>query len=199
MRYNFAMTTPSDELKHHLRQQCKKVRKELGEETRQQASQAICGWLAAWVLFQTSETILTYMPTRTEVDLCALLVTFPHKNWLLPRILPEEDHRMVFHPYDPDHLVQHPFGMAEPAPDLPQVPPVEIQLVLVPGLAFDRCGWRLGYGGGYFDRFLKDFRGVSVGVVFQALLLESIPHGEHDVPMHWLATEDKSINATSFK
>lgn len=192
------MPSESSDLKHQLRQQCKTIRKGLGEETRQRASLAICGRLAAWDIFQTSDTILTYMPIRTEVDLRSLLVTFPNKHWLLPRILPEEEHRMVFHPYDPRHLVQHPFGMAEPAPSLPEVLPGEIQLVLVPGLAFDHCGWRLGYGGGYFDRFLKDFRGVSVGVVFQALLFESIPHGEHDIPMQWLVTEEEMINPALF-
>jgi len=97
---------------------------------------------------------------------------------------------MVFHRYVPDNLIIHPFGMAEPAAHLPQVSPKEIQLVLTPGLAFDRSGWRLGYGGGYFDRFLKDFGGVSVGVVYRDLLLNTIPHGRYDIPMSWLVTED---------
>ena len=86
-------------------------------------------------------------------------------------------------------LVRHPFGMAEPAADLPTLPPEAIRLALVPGLAFDCHGWRLGYGGGYFDRFLKDFSGVSVGIVFHALLLDEIPHGSFDVPMQWIVTE----------
>ena len=103
---------------------------------------------------------------------------------------------MVFHLYDPNNLIVHPFGMAEPAPHLLQVPLNEIQLVLAPGLAFDRSGWRLGYGGGFFDRFLQDFGGISVGVVFQALLLEAVPHGEYDIPMAWLATEDGLIKVS---
>ena len=96
---------------------------------------------------------------------------------------------MVFHPYDPGRLIRHPFGMTEPAPDSPAVAPGEIQLALVPGLTFDRRGWRLGYGGGYFDRFLAMFSGVSVGITFQTLLLDTLPHDAHDVSMHWLATE----------
>jgi len=96
---------------------------------------------------------------------------------------------MVFHPYDPDRLVRHPFGMAEPAPDLPVILPEEIELALVPGVAFDRTGSRLGYGGGYFDRFLKNFKGVSAGIIFHALLLDETPHAAHDIPMHWIATE----------
>ena len=188
------MPSSINDLKHQLRQRCKATRKELGNENRQRASAAICAHLADWDVFQRSDTILTYMPMRTEVDLRSLLVDFTDKRWLLPRILPEENHRMVFHPYDPDQLIEHPFGMAEPAPYLPQIPPAEIQLVLVPGLAFDRSGWRLGYGGGYFDRFLWDFSGVSVGAVFQALLVDALPHGEHDVPMRWLVTESGLIH-----
>jgi len=175
--------------KHQLRQQCRAIRRELGEEQRQRASQAICEQLAAWQVFQHAETILTYLPMKAEVDLRPLLGQFPKKRWMLPRIVPEENHRMDFHPYDPARLVIHPFGMAEPAADLPLVPAEEIELVLVPGLAYDRQGWRLGYGGGYYDRFLSRFNGISVGVAYQALVLEFIPHSGYDVSVRWIVTE----------
>ena len=177
------------ETKSKLRQQCRTLRASLGEETRARASQSICERLENWTIFRQSQSILTYMPIKGEVDLTPLLDRHSEKQWALPRILPEENHRMVFHPYDATRLVRHPFGMAEPSADLPTVPPEAIQLALVPGLAFDRHGWRLGYGGGYFDRFLKDFPGVSVGIVFQALLLEDIPRGPFDVPMRWIVCE----------
>ena len=175
--------------KDQLRRSCRQIRKELGEAARQQASLLICDWIEAWPVFQRSSVILAYMPITGEADLTPLLARQPQKRWVLPRILPEEDHRMVFHPYDPGRLVRHPFGMAEPAADLPVIPSGEVQLALVPGLAFDRMGRRLGYGGGYFDRFLGDFSGASLGVTFQALLLDQVPCGEHDVPVGWMVTE----------
>ena len=181
------------ETKSQLRQHCRKLRASLGEGTRVRASQSICDALERWPIFRQSQSILTYMPIKSEVDLTPLLTRHPEKRWLLPRILPKEEHRMVFHPYDATRLVCHPFGMDEPAADLPAVPPDSIQLALVPGLAFDRHGWRLGYGGGYFDRFLKDFSGVSVGIVFQALLLDNLPHDSFDVPMQWIVTEGDFI------
>jgi 5,10-methenyltetrahydrofolate synthetase len=187
------MSTSLNDQKSRLRRSCKSIRKELGDEVRSKACQLICTHLAAWEAFQNAETILTYMPIRDEVDLCPLLAEYPQKRWLLPRIIPGEEGRMTFHPYDPNNLIVHPFGMAEPAPHLLQVSPAEIQLVLAPGLAFDHNGWRLGYGGGFFDRFLQDFEGMSVGVVYRALLLESVPHGEYDIPMNWLVTEDGLI------
>jgi 5-formyltetrahydrofolate cyclo-ligase len=176
--------------KSQLRKQCRAVRKSLGSEKRAQASLSICECIERWTVFQQSHTILTYMPIKSELDLTPLLERHPHKRWGLPRILPEEDNRMVFHVFDPRRLVPHPFGMAEPAPDCPVIAPEEIELALVPGLAFDRAGFRLGYGGGYYDRFLKNFKGVSAGVVFYELLLEKIPHGAHDIPMRWVITEN---------
>jgi len=165
------------------------MRRELGEQQRLRASRLVCEHLSGWKVFQRAETILAYLPMKAEVDLRPLLEQFPQKRWLLPRILPEDNHRMDFHPYDPARLVIHKFGMAEPAADLPIVPAGAVELVLVPGLAYDRQGWRLGYGGGYYDRFLARFNGISVGVAYQALLLESVPHSGYDVPVGWVVSE----------
>jgi 5-formyltetrahydrofolate cyclo-ligase len=173
-----------------LRQQYRKLRAALGEDTCTHASRTICEEIERWTIFQQSETVLTYMPINNEADLSSLLVRHPEKRWVLPRILPQEGHRMVFHPYDATRLVMHPFGMAEPAADLPMVPHEAIELALVPGLAFDRQGWRLGYGGGYFDRFLADFAGFSAGIVFRALLVDNLPRGEFDAPVQWVVTEE---------
>jgi len=177
------------EQKRQLRRIYRNLRKELGDNARKEASLSICSWIESWPVFQNSSVILTYMPMRNEVDLTRLLEYQPSKRWVLPRIIPEENHRMVFHLYQPGRLIHHRFGMEEPAPDLPLIPDEEIQLALVPGLAFDRQGRRLGYGGGYFDRFLGSFQGTSLGVTFQALLLDQLPWGGRDVPVQWIVTE----------
>ncbi len=106
---------------------------------------------------------------------------------------------MQFHTYDPRKLVLHPYGMLEPEPSCPVIVPEEIQLMLVPGLAFDRYGWRLGYGSGFYDRFLTNFEGVSAGITYQDLLFDHIPHKEYDIPMKYLVTENgiKAISAMS--
>lgn len=175
--------------KKQLREYCLSIRKSLGVETRAKANLSICKNIEGWDIFQRSQTILTYMPIKSEADPTPLLKLYPQKKWVIPRIIPEEDHRMVFHRYEPNRLIFHPFGMAEPAPDLPTIQPEEIELTLSPGLAFDRHGFRLGYGGGYFDRFLENLKGVSVGITYHALLLDTIPHAAHDISMHWVVTE----------
>ena len=183
------MPNAVQDAKRHLRAQSRQVRKALGEDFQRQASAAICLHIESWPLFRASETVLTYMPMRGEVDLRPLLERHTYKRWLLPRIQPEG--RMNFPPYDPGHLIRHPYGMLEPDPNLPIVPVEDIQLALVPGLAFDRQGWRLGYGGGFFDRFLAGFaHGVSLGVTYHALLFDQLPHHQDDIPVQYLVMEE---------
>lgn len=176
-------------LKRELRQRYLERRRTLGEEARLAASQAICLHIETWRVFQRSDVILTYLPMRGEVDLSLLLTRHPQKRWLAPRLLPERKGWMALHPYDPEHLVRHPFGMLEPSAQLPEIDPAAVHLALVPAVAYDRRGWRLGYGGGYFDRFLYDFQGVSLGVTYADLLLDELPHADHDVPVDWIVTE----------
>jgi 5-formyltetrahydrofolate cyclo-ligase len=189
------MVSTDPDPKPVFRQKFRQLRQALGPDYRHSASLSICSWLAAWPVFQRAHSVLTYLPMKNEVDLRPLLADFPDKRWALPRILPGIDGEMMFHRYDPQHLVRHPFGMEEPAPYLPGLAPETIELVLVPGLAYDRHGWRLGYGGGYYDRFLARFDGLRLGVVFADLLVESIPYAPHDMPMHWLVTEHGLLQA----
>jgi len=173
--------------KNQLRRECKHRRAAIAVEIRRQASLKICEHLKNWDVFQESKTILTYMPMRSEIDLTPLLEQYPSKNWAIPRILPKG--QMIFRAHDPSKLILHTYGMWEPTSDCRAIPPEDIQLVLVPGLAFDREGWRLGYGGGYYDRFLSQHPGRFVGVTVHALLIDQVPHAVHDIPMAFVFTE----------
>lgn len=181
------MKTDPMATKTELRQESKRIRAGLSEDSRRRASERVCDLLAAWEVFQHSDTMVTYLPMRSEVDLTHLLSQFPEKNWGVPRI--QADGCMTFHLYDPKMLVAHAYGMMEPDPACLLIAPRQIQLALVPGLAFDRRGWRLGYGGGFYDRFLRDIPGISVGVTYQALIRPAVPHHDHDIPMHYLVSE----------
>ncbi|MEA2008429.1 MAG: 5-formyltetrahydrofolate cyclo-ligase, partial [Chloroflexota bacterium] len=113
---------------------------------------------------------------------------YPRKRWVIPRVLP--GNQMAFHPYDPAKLILHTYGMWEPSPDCSIVSPTEIDLALVPGLAFDAQGWRLGFGGGFYDRFLCDYTGVTLGIAYHSLFIERVPYGEYDIPMRFVVTEE---------
>ncbi|BDP42700.1 5-formyltetrahydrofolate cyclo-ligase [Deinococcus aetherius] len=81
------------------------------------------------------------------------------------------------------------FGVLQPPANAPRVPLATVEAVLLPALAFDRSGVRLGYGGGFYDRLLPDFTGLTVGVVPGALVVPALPAEAHDLRVEFLATE----------
>ncbi|MFT5180286.1 MAG: 5-formyltetrahydrofolate cyclo-ligase [Alphaproteobacteria bacterium] len=112
------------------------------------------------------------------VPLCLPVVTAPEAPLLFRRWAPG------------DPMVTGSFGISEPALAAPEVSP---QVLLVPMLAFDRHGNRLGYGGGYYDRTLKALRAaadvVAIGVAFAGQLRDKVPVSENDQPLDWILTE----------
>jgi 5-formyltetrahydrofolate cyclo-ligase len=101
----------------------------------------------------------------------------------------------VFRAWRPgDALVAAGFGTQEPAADRPEVRP---DIVLAPLLACDERGWRLGYGGGYYDRTLRRLRGdgavLAVGVGYDEQVVAAVPHEDFDEPLDWIATDARLI------
>jgi len=159
------------------------------------ASTAICQRLAAWPPIsnlQPPPSILTYLAFRNELDLGLLFDLLPRVRWVVPRII--EGGRMSLHPYDPARLMRHRFGMLEPAADLPVVAPTSLDLILVPGVAFDRQGRRMGFGGGYYDRLLPTTPALRVGVTYDECLADALPCAEHDQRMDWVVTPNQEIH-----
>lgn len=111
----------------------------------------------------------------------------------LPRMLP--GHRMEVRCFDPDRpLVKASFGISEPGEDCPLLDREDIDLVLVPAVCYDGCGYRLGFGGGYYDRWLEGFSGVKVGLCRGAVLREAVPIEAHDARVDLLLTEAESLS-----
>ena len=139
---------------------------------------------------ESARTVLLYHGMDTEPDTVRLLSPLwdMGKQVCLPRCLPgnQMEARLV---QRDSTLVRHPYGMLEPGPDCPLIPPDQIDLVLVPGLAFDRSGGRLGRGGGYYDRWLAGFSGVTAALCRDGLLMESIPRLPHDLGVNLVVTE----------
>ncbi len=97
---------------------------------------------------------------------------------------------------DPSSFVDGGRGFEEPCADLPFVEADGLDVIVVPGLAFDPRGYRLGYGAGYYDRSLPAWpRACTVGVAFEHQILMEIPNTEHDVPVQWIVTEKRAIRA----
>ena len=97
---------------------------------------------------------------------------------------------------DPADLVLAVYGIREPRPDAPRVEPEDIDAVLVPGVAFDRSGRRLGYGGGFYDRFLVRLpvEAVRIGVAFDEQVVEELPSQPHDQSVDLVVTPTEMVS-----
>lgn len=111
----------------------------------------------------------------------------------LPRMLP--GHLMEIRQYVPERpMVQVSFGISEPDTSCPILERDDIDLILVPAVCYDRQGYRLGFGGGYYDRWLEKFQGFRVGMCRGAVLQDKVPTEPHDSRVDLLLTEGESLS-----
>ena len=147
------------------------------------------------------------LPGKGEVDPAAALSAARARgaHVALPRVSAEAP-RLRFHdvtdtaallPGDDAALVPGPFGLREPAPSAPEITVENIDVMLLPGLAFDRAGRRLGYGGGYYDeaagRLRAAGRGFLVGIAYDFQIVDRCPAGEADVGVDCVVTDGQVV------
>ncbi|MDD9947271.1 MAG: 5-formyltetrahydrofolate cyclo-ligase [Myxococcales bacterium] len=181
-------TAPS---KRALRRAVRAARDALAPETRRERSQAACAQASQLTRYAQANTIGIYSPIGSELDVSPLATdAFSRgKRVALPRVASGSVMHFVPHALG-EPLVRSRFGTLEPSPDSPAVPTSQLDLIVVPGTAFDLRGHRLGYGAGFYDRVLADAPGVCrLGIAFEVQIVAAVPHGAHDLPMDLLVTE----------
>ncbi|MCY9375517.1 5-formyltetrahydrofolate cyclo-ligase [Bacillus sp. T17B1] len=106
---------------------------------------------------------------------------------------------MQFRTYQTDDQLETVYaGLLEPMIEKTKaMKPSQIELIIVPGVCFDTDGFRIGFGGGYYDRFLSDYKGKTVSLLLECQLFAHVPRQPHDIPVHKLITEDQIISCFS--
>lgn len=139
-----------------------------------------------------------YYPTRNEVDVWTLIKDLWRKQKvvLFPRICQDTNLMEFRQAQSLDDFVAGPFKLMEPARRCPVWTPDQIEVVIVPGVAFNLQGYRIGFGGGYYDRFLPELKhkAVKIAPVFEFQIVDDLPHEAHDQKVDWLVSEARSIN-----
>ncbi len=147
--------------------------------------------LKGWSVFVHAKTLLAYAALPGEITILSLLSDFPMKQWYFPRVISTEE--MVFHRVSRrEDFKPGSFGILEPQSMLSRLTPEQtVDLVLLPALAMDTHGNRLGFGKGYYDRYLNTLtqQPYLLCPLPQALLFEQIPTDPWDIPIHGAMTE----------
>lgn len=209
MRYYPRMTTPSldsrtvsgaslREAKRALRERILRARDELPAGERLQAGAAIAAAIAARADFRAAGTLLLALSFRSEWETRSLLAAglAARKTVAAPRVHVASRTLEACRVSDPDLDLGPGFrGILEPLSHCAPVALAAIDWVLVPGVAFDSKGYRIGYGGGYYDRLLPLLRGDArrVAGAFELQVVDRVPTAPHDLTVDAIITEQRTL------
>lgn len=182
-------------IKKELRQRIRAVLAGIAPEEVAAKSQRACQLLFQQQEFTKSEVLMVFLSLPAEIDTSPIVlrawqerkrVLAPKVSWNQRRMLPIEIRSMT------DDLTVSTMGIREPVSGIP-IPIAIIDLVIVPGLAFDEYGNRLGRGRGFYDRFLAhpEFQGVSCALGFEEQMVPNVPVGPLDKPVDMVVTDEK--------
>lgn len=177
--------------KKEIRKQVLSVRNRMSAQEIAALSAEICRHIQSEDCFSKAQWIFAYHPLGKEVDIRPLIreAWGQNKQVAFPKVRGEN--MDFFEAKDLSELQTGSFGVMEPEGNGVPVTPQPGTLVLVPGVAFDLSGNRMGFGKGYYDRYLAKFSGyMALGVAYERQVADSIPAEETDIRMHALATEE---------
>ncbi len=182
-------------LKKELRSSLLKKRRSMSETEWREKSDRLCRYLENFSLFQTAKTVLAYFSFRQEPDLSLLFTnigektTFSPKTWGFPRCIEKS---LSWHIWQPENSLQKgAYGILEPESNAPLLESSEVDLILVPAVACNVNNYRLGYGGGFYDRMLSKQEWASkptIGIVFEFAYLKAFPIVSWDKPIDFVCT-----------
>ncbi len=186
--------------KDDIREEYKALRGLMSPEEKEKRDSAICAAAERLVSFKYAEYVLLYAAQSDEIDMTALanIALERGKKVLFPRC-DKKTHTMKYHTVSSlDELQPDAYGIAEP-PETNPVYDAEVDIggavCFVPGLVYDKAGYRLGYGKGFYDRYLSSFSGCTIGVIYSDYILPEVPRGRFDVSVDILLTE-KGVRVT---
>lgn len=184
--------------KKEARKYLSELRNSLTESQRKEKSEKICDRIIASDEFSRCKLLLVYYPIKSEVNILPLIQkAFELGKEIAFPISKKSSYQLDFRKVNSlQELSVGAYGICEPyeSAPLPALPiKKEEALCIVPALALDKNGGRLGYGKGFYDRFLKNFNGISLGVVFNELLCDYLPTEPTDIPLDIIITDTGSV------
>jgi 5-formyltetrahydrofolate cyclo-ligase len=190
------MTDSLATAKQLLRDQVRAGMKQLSADARTGAAAAICARLRTRAIWQAAQSVLMFAPLADEPDVWPLVgeAITTGKQVAVPSFIPESNGYQARRIVDLERdVVVGKFGVREAAAGCAEIPLNQLDLVLVPGVAFDARGRRLGRGKGFYDRLLADVRGSKCGVAFDEQIVATVPVGPLDISLNCILTPTRWI------
>ena len=163
---------------------------------KQEKDQSICSGFLETQLYKNASTILCYASSGSEIDTLPIIrrTLSDGKRLALPRCSDENGNMDFYIVNHLSQLVKGAFGISEPDPaQCEKADGFDNAVCVVPGLSFDRRGYRLGYGKGYYDRFLEKFTFITIGLCYNELLSDVRPTDPFDVPVDYIVLQNSVI------
>lgn len=184
--------------KSHLRAEFLQKRESLPPAVKRQKDKKILARLEKFPLFKKSKEFFTYFSHRGEVATDPIVQKyFGKKKIVVPKIVGRAI--CLYELHHPGKFKKGRFGIREPKICLPRRVFSEIDLALIPAIAFDASGHRIGFGNGYFDRLLKKLRCVTIGLAYEFQIIDKVPTHVYDVPVDYIITERRLIQCQLFR
>lgn len=187
--------------KKSIRQECMRIRAENILLLSKEQNSHLLRHLLQIPQFLHAKTIMLYVSKQSEADTHHLFLHILHegKQVVLPRTNVAKREITPYYVKRDAELDPSSFGVMEPSLECKICPTQEIDAIIIPGVAFDEKCNRLGYGLGFYDRFLKEAKGVKIGICADAQILPLIPVEEHDIPMDYVVSEKRTIKRQTSK
>ena len=181
--------------KKALRALLRQQRREMSPDVKKAADDAIAEIVIGSELYRSAEQLLVYVSSDIEVGTYAVIAQAfdDGKPVFAPRCISGTNEMFFFRILSFDDLESGHFGIPEPKLKCGPYRPSGRDLCITPALAFDNDGYRLGFGKGFYDRFLRDFSGDKLGICYDSFIKESVFRDSFDVPVDMIITENREI------
>lgn len=187
------------EYKKELRTNCKKFRKSMKSDYKKKLDEKITRNFLNSDLYKNCLSLFCYVSTDIEVNTKEIIskALSDGKTVAVPRCIKGTRLMDFIKITSFDDLEEGSYGVLEPREEFSEKLLGDSDTVcLIPALTYDKSGYRLGYGGGYYDRFLSEFKGISVGIIYSQNITQKLIHGKYDVPVSFIISQT-SIKKTS--
>lgn len=179
------------EAKKQLRREVRAAKDAMSGQERQEASEMIMRKVEELEEFEEANTVLIYSSLPDEVLTDAFISRWYERKRILLPVVQGED--LILRQYSPEHVREGYKGIMEPDETAPEASPERVGLALIPGMAFDRSGGRLGRGKGFYDRLLPQLHCPLIGLCYACQIVDEVPRDSFDIKVDKVICE-KMLN-----